>query len=278
VSAVDAGLGGCSRRRCRRTATTVVSFQAPHPLAGTSRGYCPDDAVLVADQPGAVLTGAVGHVPVQPAPARPRRACRTGLAAAAPGCWAVTAARSVPADPAGAKQRHRVRALAKQRAAAWLARAHPEEYRECYAVALERVRAQAPGLLSWRARERAAGRARADLQALFPDEYQARVQAELAELEPAKPVEVGRVEWPVAARARLRALLWLADRHPEQTKDRFQAEAARLPLHPADRSPGRRRTLAWVRALEGLRCLFPEEFQARYLQELARHAGQGWQP
>jgi hypothetical protein len=68
-------------------------------------------------------------------------------------------------------------------------------------------------------------------------------------------------------------LLWLADRHPDQTRARFQAEAARLPLRAADRAPGRRRALAWVRALEGLRCLFPEEFQARYAHELARHAG-----
>jgi hypothetical protein len=67
VSAVDPGLGGCARRRCQRVATMVVSFQAPHPLAGTSRAYCQDDAILVADQPGAVLTGAVGRMPVQEA-------------------------------------------------------------------------------------------------------------------------------------------------------------------------------------------------------------------
>jgi hypothetical protein len=59
---------------------------------------------------------------------------------------------------------------------------------------------------------------------------------------------------------------------------RFAAEAARLPLRPADRAPGRRRALAWVRVLDGLRCLFPEEFQARYTHELARHAGQEPQP
>jgi hypothetical protein len=65
VSAADQGLGGCARRRYRRAATVVVSFQAPHLLAGTSRGYCQEDAVLVGGQPGAVLTGAVGGVPVQ---------------------------------------------------------------------------------------------------------------------------------------------------------------------------------------------------------------------
>jgi hypothetical protein len=186
----------------------------------------------------------------------------------------VTAARSVPADPHGRRERHRVRAVAKQRAAAWLARAHPEEYRACYAVALDRVRAQAPGLPSWRARERAGNHARADLQAVFRDEYQARYEAEMAELEPDEPaVEVGRVEPPVAARARLRALLWLADRHPDQARARFQAEAARLPLRPADRSPGRRRALAWVRTLDGLRSAYPELFEARYAHELARQDG-----
>jgi hypothetical protein len=67
VNATATGLGGCARRRCRRTATAVVSFQAPHPLAGTSRAYCQDDGVQVGGQPGAVLTGTVGRVPIQPA-------------------------------------------------------------------------------------------------------------------------------------------------------------------------------------------------------------------
>jgi hypothetical protein len=65
VSAADPGLGGCSWRRCRHAATVVVSFQVPHLLAGTSRGYCEFHAAQAADQPGAVLTGAVGRVPVQ---------------------------------------------------------------------------------------------------------------------------------------------------------------------------------------------------------------------
>jgi hypothetical protein len=66
VNATGVGLGECARRRCRRAATMVVSFQAPHPLAGTSRAYCHDDAAQVAGQPGAVLTGTVGRVPVPP--------------------------------------------------------------------------------------------------------------------------------------------------------------------------------------------------------------------
>jgi len=44
----------------------VVSFQVPHLLAGTSRGYCDHHAAQAAGQPGAVLTGVVGRVPVQP--------------------------------------------------------------------------------------------------------------------------------------------------------------------------------------------------------------------
>jgi len=67
VSAPSAVLGSCSWRRCRQAATVVVSFQAPHLLAGTSRGYCEFHAAQAAGQPGAVLTGAVGRVPVQQA-------------------------------------------------------------------------------------------------------------------------------------------------------------------------------------------------------------------
>jgi hypothetical protein len=122
---------------------------------------------------------------------------------------------------------------------------------------------------------RARSQARADLQAVFRDQYQARFEAELAALQPDQPqVEVGRVERPAAARARLRALLWLADQHPDLTRERFQAEAARLPLRPADRVPGRRRALAWVRALEGLRGAYPEPFERRYRHELAREGAQ----
>jgi hypothetical protein len=163
--------------------------------------------------------------------------------------------------------------LAQSRAASRLARSHPEEYRERYAQALDRVRANAIRLSSRQAHQRASRQAHADLQACFRDEYAARVQAEQAALEPEEPEEVGRVERPVAARARLRALLWLADQHPDLTRQRFQAEATRLPLRPTDRAPARQRALAWVRALDGLRGAYPKLFQTRYAQELARHAG-----
>jgi len=186
----------------------------------------------------------------------------------------VTAARSVPADPAATKERQRLRARAQGQAASWLARVHAQEYQKVYTHALDRVRAQTPGLPSWRANQRARDQAHTDLQALFRDEYQARFDAELAALQPDQPVEVGRVEPPVAARARLRALLWLAAQHPDLARQRFEAEAARLPLRLADRAPRRRRALAWVRALDGLRAAYPELFQARYAHELTHLARQ----
>jgi hypothetical protein len=65
VSAAGPGLGGCQWRCCQHQATEVVSFQAPHVLAGTSHGYCDHHAAQAAGQPGAVLTGVVGRVPVQ---------------------------------------------------------------------------------------------------------------------------------------------------------------------------------------------------------------------
>jgi hypothetical protein len=86
VSAAGPVLGGCSWRRCRLAATVVVSFQAPHLLAGTSRGYCGFHAARAAGQPGAVLTGAVGGVPVQPALPGIDGAARDASAAGREGC------------------------------------------------------------------------------------------------------------------------------------------------------------------------------------------------
>jgi hypothetical protein len=190
------------------------------------------------------------------------------------GRWAVTAARSVPADPYAVKERQRLRARAQGRAESHLAHAHPELYRACYQQALAQVRAQAPGLPAEQTHRQASRQAHAELQARFRDQYEARFHAELAALQPDEAVELGRVERPVAAKARLRALLWLADQHPDLARERFQAEAARLPLRAADRAPRRRRALALVRALDGLRGVFPEDFQARYTHELARQADQ----
>jgi hypothetical protein len=182
----------------------------------------------------------------------------------------VSVARAVPADPAGAKQRAHARTLAHSHAASWLARAHPQEYRDCYAQALDRLRAKAPGLPGGRAHERASRQARAELRALFAEEYAARFDRELAALQPADPEPVGAEDGRAGARAKLRALLWLAGQHPDLTERLYRVEAARLPLRPSDRAPARRRALAWIRALEGLRRARPEQFQRRYRDELAR--------
>lgn len=64
--------------------------------------------------------------------------------------------------------------------------------------------------------------------------------------------------------ARLRAVVWLADRYPDT--------AARLPLNPADRTP-RRRPLAWASTLDRLRRLHPDDFHTRYQAELASIRG-----
>ncbi len=67
MSGAGTGLGDCAWRRCQQQATVVVSFQVPHPLAGTSRGYCAHHGAQVGGQPGAVLTGTVGRLSVQQA-------------------------------------------------------------------------------------------------------------------------------------------------------------------------------------------------------------------
>jgi hypothetical protein len=78
--------------------------------------------------------------------------------------------------------------------------------------------------------------------------------------------------------ARLRALVWLAEQYPNLARQRLQAEQARLPAAPVDRTPERCRALAWMRALDGLRGVYPEQFQARYLLELAGQVDQGPPP
>jgi hypothetical protein len=45
----------------------LVAFGLPHLLAGTGRGNCEHQAAQAGGEPGAVLTGAVDPVPVQPA-------------------------------------------------------------------------------------------------------------------------------------------------------------------------------------------------------------------
>jgi hypothetical protein len=175
------------------------------------------------------------------------------------------AARVVAVDP------YSVRQAARARAVAGLARAYPELYRELYQQALAQTRL----ILDARpAHQQASRHARIELKACLPEEYAARYQAELALIQPIEPPTVEAVDRQCAAVARLRALVWLADQYPDLARRRLQAEQARLPLSPADRVPGRRRALAWVRALDGLRGVYPEQFLTRYLMELAGQADQ----
>jgi hypothetical protein len=177
----------------------------------------------------------------------------------------MTAARLVAVDP------HSVRQAARARAVAGLARTYPELYRELYRRALGRARQT---LAARPAHQQARRQARIELKGRLPEEYAARYQAELAAIQPVEPPPAGAVDRQSAAVARLRALVWLAEQYPDLTRQRLQAEQARLPAAPADRTPERRRALAWVRALDGLRGVYPEQFQARYLMELASQVDQ----
>jgi hypothetical protein len=167
---------------------------------------------------------------------------------------------------------HSVRQAARARAVAGLARAYPELYRQLYQQALAQARLT---LEARPAHQQASRQARVELKARLPEEYAARYQAELTLIQPIAPPAADVVDRRGAAVARLRALVWLADQYPDLARQRLQAEQTRLPLNPADRVPRRRRALAWVRALDGLRGAYPEQFQARYLMELAGQVDQG---
>jgi hypothetical protein len=181
----------------------------------------------------------------------------------------MTAARPVAVDP------HSVRQVARARAVAGLARAYPELYRELYQQALGQARQT---LDARPAHQQASRQARIKLKARLPEEYAAHYQAELAAIQPVEPPAAGVVDRQSAAVARLRALVWLAEQYPDLARQRLQAEHNRLPLALADRVPERRQALAWVRALDGLRGAYPEQFQARYLIELAGQVDQGPPP
>jgi hypothetical protein len=126
---------------------------------------------------------------------------------------------------------------------------------------------------------------------MFQEDYRqqyaaelARAHAELAhtEQEPQVTQQAPRVpywqerdpsvERHAHATAQRRALLWLARLYPDTTARLHQAHAARLPLNPADRTPERRRVLAWARTLDRLARLHPDDFEARYRAELAQTA------
>jgi hypothetical protein len=178
-------------------------------------------------------------------------------------------ARSAWVDP------HSVRQAARARAVAGLARAYPGLYRELYQQALDQVRQT---LDARPAHQQASRQARIELKARLPEEYAAHYQAELAAIQRVEPPAAKAVDRQRAAVARLRALVWLAEQYPDLARQRLQAEQARLPAAPVDRTPERRQALAWVRALEGLRGVFPELFQVRYLLELAGQVDQQGPP
>lgn len=181
----------------------------------------------------------------------------------------MTAARSAWVDP------HSVRQAARARAVAELARDHPELYRELYQHALGQARRT---LDARPAHQQASRQARIELKARLPEEYATRYQAELALIQPVEPPPAGLVDRRSAALARLQALIWLAEQYPDLTRQRLQAEQARLPAALVDRTPERCRALAWLRALDALRAVYPEQFQARYLLELASQVDQGPPP
>jgi hypothetical protein len=181
----------------------------------------------------------------------------------------MTAARVVALDP------HAVRQAARARAVAGLARAYPELYRELYQQALGQAR---EALDARPAHQQASRHARLQLKARLPEEYATRYQAELTAIQPVEPPPAGMVDRRSAALARLRALVWLAEQYPDLARQRLQAEQARLPAAPVDRTPERCRALAWMRALDGLRAVYPEQFQTRYLLELASQVDQGPPP
>jgi hypothetical protein len=181
----------------------------------------------------------------------------------------MTAARVVAVDS------HSVRQAARARAVAGLARAYPELYRELYQQALGQAR---EALAPRPAHQQASRQARIELKARLPEEYAARYQAELTLIQPVEPPPAGMVDRHSATVARLRALVWLAEQYPDLARQRLQAEQARLPAAPVDRTPERCRALAWMRVLDGLRAVYPEQFQARYLLELAGQVDQGPPP
>jgi hypothetical protein len=188
------------------------------------------------------------------------------------------------------RQRQRqTRHLATGRARTWLAAQHPELYQELYEQHITQARADDPYAQPVAVRNRARSRALGNLQRRYPDEYEQRYAAELARahtevqdeepddqqpVRPAVRVPYWQQRDPTAeqhahATAQRRALLWLAKLYPDTTTQLYQAQAARLPLNPADRTPTRRRALAWAAALDRLRRLHPDDFHARYKTELA---------
>jgi hypothetical protein len=172
------------------------------------------------------------------------------------------------------RQRARGHPWARRRAQRWLARRHPQRWAERFQARNRQARAELPPSQAKRAHSRAWTRALADLQAEFPDEYQARYQVELAayrrEHGHAQPVAglSKKVDPRVLAQARAAALEALASLYPEQAQRLVGPVLAGL---SADAS-AETKTVARLLALDRLRALHPRQFQAHYAAELARHA------
>jgi hypothetical protein len=192
----------------------------------------------------------------------------------------------------GCRQRSATaRPRAEARARHWLRAQHPEQYANLYAAHLAKARAEDPEGSATTVRDRARGRALGELQRSYRNDYRQRYEVELArahtELDQqaqqrqVDPSAAPRVPYwqerdalaqrhaHANAAARLRALLWLTERHPDSTAEVYRAQAVRLPLNPADRTPERRRALAWATTLDRLARLHPGEFHSRYAAELA---------
>jgi hypothetical protein len=195
--------------------------------------------------------------------------------------------------PGCRQRRDQARHRAEARARNWIAAQHPTAYASLHAAHAAEVRAQDPGASAATVRDRARSRALAELQRAHRDQYRQRYAAELdrahAELDRQAAQQRAAAARPAAPRvpywqqrdalaqrhahanaaARLRALLWLAERYPDTTEEVYRAQAARLPLNPADRTPERRRALAWAATLDRLARLHPADFEARYQAELS---------
>jgi hypothetical protein len=175
------------------------------------------------------------------------------------------------------RQRAQGHPWARRRAQRHLARQHPERWAGAYRVRKRQARAELPDGPPRRAQARAWSRALADMQAAYPQEYAARYQVELTGyrqqhgyVQPFAELSAAKLDRRVLTRARAAALEALAGEYPEQAERLAGPVLAGL---PAD-APEGTRAAARLLALDRLRALHPQRFQARYAAELARHANQ----
>ncbi len=185
------------------------------------------------------------------------------------------------------KRRASARHTATDRARTWLARQHAKQYQELYQRHVTQARAQDPAASATRIGNRARNRALAELKRCYPTltDSDTPMSSPVPAL-PSRPRsntrpsrQLGRRTGSATrpANGTLTPLPAIARccgsrSCPDTTAQVHAAEAARLPLNPADRTPEKRRALAWARTLDQLSRLHPDDFQARYRAELARTA------